>query len=104
MLSHLALAVAIQVFTVWLLRSWFAGAFAASAWSISREVTQAEYRWIEWFGEGRRANMSWWGSTDPRVWHLDAMLDWVVPCVAVFAVATIMTERRRPKSNSHHSA
>ena len=61
MLSHIALALAIQVFTVWLLRSWLSGAFAASAWAISREITQAEYRWIERFGEGRRANMSWWG-------------------------------------------
>ena len=101
MLSHIALALAIQVFTVWLLRSWLSGAFAASAWAISREITQAEYRWIERFGEGRRANMSWWGGTDPRAWHHDAMLDWLVPCLLVFTVATFMTSRRKPKTTSH---
>lgn len=100
MLSHVALALAIQVLTVCILRSWFARAFAASAWAISREITQAEYRWIEWFGDGRRANMSWWDGFDPRVWHLDAMLDWIAPCLLVFALAVLMSCRLKPKNSS----
>jgi len=77
-------------------RSWAGGAAAASAWAVSRELTQAEYRWIEQFGAGRRANMPWWGGFDPRVWHkLDPWLDWAVPTVAVIAIAVIVRSSAR---------
>lgn len=33
------------------------GWFAAAAVCIMREITQQEYRWIEAFGKGKRANM-----------------------------------------------
>ena len=71
-----------------LFKSWTVGAFAAAAWAIAREITQAEYRWIERFGSGRRANMPWWGGLDPKVWtETDPWLDWLVPCMAVTLVA-----------------
>ena len=80
--------------------NWKLGAAAAIAWAISREVTQAEYRWIEQFGEGRRANMPWWGGLDPQVWQtLDPWLDWTLPSAAVLVVA-VVTHRHsvRPRS------
>ena len=99
MIGHIALAVLIQLIVVALWRSWGAGAFAASAWAIAREVTQAEYRWIERFGGGRRANMPWWGGFDPQVWHGDALLDWVAPLVAVTALALLARRLfKRPQS------
>lgn len=54
----------IQLLVALILRSWGSDAAAASAWVISREITQAEYRWIEQFGGGLRANLPWWGGFD----------------------------------------
>ena len=88
MIGHLLLSVLIQLLVVWRWRSWGAGAVAGSAWAIAREITQAEYRWIERFGGGLRANMPWWGGLDLRVWgHLDPWIDWIVPVLAVSAIA-----------------
>ena len=56
----------------------------ACVWWIGREHTQAEYRWIESYGRGLRANMPWWGGFDPRVWNkLDPWLDMMLPALAV---------------------
>jgi hypothetical protein len=83
-----ALALGIQAIVDRLTRSHWAGACAAIAWAVAREVTQAEYRWIERFGGGLRANMPWWGGLDGRVWaKADPWLDWLAPAVAVIAVA-----------------
>ena len=89
MVEHILVAILIQLALALALRSWASGAAAACAWSISRELTQAEYRWIEHYGEGLRANMPWWGGFDPRVWHLDASLDWIVPSATVVAIALL---------------
>jgi hypothetical protein len=89
MVEHLVLAFLIQLLVRLLLGSWSAGALAACAWAISREITQAEYRWIELYGSGLRANMPWWGGLDLRVWgRPDPWLDWILPSVAVWAVAS----------------
>lgn len=53
---------------------------------IGREHAQAEYRWIESFGYGKRRNMPWWGGFDYRVWNAGSLLDWVMP-ILVFFVA-----------------
>lgn len=67
--------------------NWWAGAAFGAAFFVGREVTQAEYRWIETFGQGRRANMPWWGPFDRRVWtKADQWMDWVAPVLAVIAV------------------
>jgi hypothetical protein len=98
MLAHLLIALLLQLAVVLLLRNWWAGAFAAASWAISREITQAEYRWIELFGAGRRANMPWWGGFDLSVWQRpDPWLDWLLPCLVVTAVALaarMLTARR----------
>jgi len=94
MIAHILLALSIQAAIFVILRSWFAGAAAACAWAISREITQAEYRWIEQFGAGRRVNMPWWGGLDPKVWqNPDPWLDWIVPCAAVILVAALARKR-----------
>jgi hypothetical protein len=74
-----------------------AGAVAASAWAISREITQAEYRWIELYGNHRRANMPWWGGLDMRVWQkVDPWLDWLLPTLMVVAIAIWFRKKPRP--------
>ena len=96
MIEHILLALALQLAVAVALRSWSAGAAAACAWAIAREITQAEYRWIEQFGSGLRANMPWWGGLDLRVWQsLDPWLDWVAPSAVVIAVAAIANFRKR---------
>ena len=98
MLAHLALALAIQLLVVAVTRSWWGGAIAGAGWAISREITQAEYRWIERFGGGLRANMPWWGGFDLRVWQrVDPWLDWIVPLVVTFAVAIAVRAADRYK-------
>lgn len=46
----------------------FFASLLATSFFIGRELTQAEYKWIERYGNGRRANMPWWGALDHRVW------------------------------------
>lgn len=94
-LGHVALALAIQGIVDRLTRSRAAGAAVAIAWFVAREITQAEYRWIERFGHGLRANMPWWGGFDLRVWdHADPWLDWLLPTIVVISVA--IWRSRRP--------
>lgn len=96
MIQHIILAILVQCAVVLPLRSWAAGAAAACAWSIAREITQAEYRWIEQFGGGLRANMPWWGGLDPVVWQrVDPWLDWIVPSSVVISIAFAMKMRSR---------
>lgn len=91
MVAHIFLAFIIQFAFAHVSRSWMAGAGAASIWVISREVTQAEYRWIERYGEGLRSNMPWWGGLDPGVWEkVDPWLDWIAPTLLVFATAYVV--------------
>ena len=47
-----------------------AGACFGVALLIGREHAQAEYRWIERYGNGKRANLPLWGGFDRRVWDL----------------------------------
>jgi hypothetical protein len=96
MAGHVAIAVLIQLLVVLALRSWGGGAAAGGAWSISREITQAEYRWIEHYGGGLRANIPWWGGFDMRVWnHADPWLDWIVPSATVIAIAALAYRLKR---------
>lgn len=93
-LGHLALAILTQWLVARLCNNWLAGAAAASAWAISREITQAEYRWIEAYGSGLRANMPWWGGLDPRVWQrMDPWLDWLAPTALVVVIALLARPR-----------
>jgi hypothetical protein len=37
---------------------------------IGREIAQSEYRWIEQYGNGKRANMKWYAPLDLRLWDI----------------------------------
>ncbi|BBC71546.1 conserved hypothetical protein [Altererythrobacter sp. B11] len=90
--EHMLLALAVQAAVGLLTRNWWAGAALASAYFIGREVAQAEYRWIELYGHGLRANMPWWGPFDLRVWtKLDQWLDWIGPVLATCGTARFMS-------------
>src|SRR5690348_10371922 len=98
-LGHIILALAMQAVVARLCRSWLAAALAASLWAMSPELTQAEYRWIERFGGGLRANMPWWGALDPRVWgNLDPWLDWSAPTMVTVTIAAAFHWKRRAEN------
>ena len=40
------------------------------AYFLGREIAQAEYRWIEHYGKGLRANMPWYAPLDLRLWDV----------------------------------
>lgn len=99
--EHALWALAIQIVIGLATRNWWAGAALASGYFIGRELTQAEYRWIEHFGEGLRANMPWWGAFDPRVWtKADQLADWIGPVAANLSLAIIMQRRKARRALS----
>jgi hypothetical protein len=101
MISHIVLAILIQLLVRILSGSWITGTVAVFAWFFSREIAQAEYRWIEHFGAGLRANMPWWGGFDPRVWrYADPWLDWIVPSLVSSAIAIIAHRRAKAAISS----
>lgn len=81
-LQHAAVALATQVFTGVVLNDWLLGAAFGIALFLGREHAQAEYRWIEKYGQGKRANMPQWGGFDYRVWNVSSLLDFVSPVIA----------------------
>lgn len=90
-LAHPLLAVVIQL-AIWVVTgSLWAGAIAASLGYLFREMTQAEYRWIEHHGSGLRANMPWWAPFDLREWSSKDWTDWLGPLVATSLVAAVMS-------------
>jgi hypothetical protein len=101
MIDHILLAILIQLVVRFISGSWISGAAAACAWFLSREIAQAEYRWIEHFGAGLRANMPWWGGFDPQVWQrADPWLDWFVPSLATVGIALVAQRRGRAATSS----
>ncbi|MBF7977347.1 hypothetical protein I0C88_22810, partial [Escherichia coli] len=53
-LLHALCAVAAQILVGLFTGNWAYGAIAGCTFFIAREHTQAEYRWIEMFGHGKR--------------------------------------------------
>jgi hypothetical protein len=81
----------IQLLVAVLTAGWWIGAAAAAGLFVGREFTQAEYRWIERFGGGRRANTPWWGGFDRRLWDRHSLAGWIVPLTAVAAIAALQS-------------
>lgn len=81
-MTHAAITLAVQLAGWALLGAWWPGAMVAAGY-IGREHAQAEYRWIERFGGGKRANMPWWGGFDPKVWSFKSLTDWLLPVAVV---------------------
>ena len=89
-ISHAIAAVALQCAIGLVFGMWGVGGALGCIWFIAREHTQAEYRWIAEFGNGKRANMPWCGGFDTRVWDRASQLDCLVPavtCAAVYLIA-----------------
>ena len=96
LIEHSLVALGIQALVGWLTKNWWAAAALPSGYFIGREVAQAEYRWIENFGDGLRANMPWHAVFDPRVWETsDQIADWLGPVTACIAVALIASHYRK---------
>jgi len=70
--------------------SWWAGALLAAGFYLGREYAQAEYRVIEKFYDGKRANMPWYGGFERRGWDVKSILDFVLPIVATTIVLIIV--------------
>lgn len=104
--EHILIALGIQALVGWVTRNWWAAAALPSGYFIGREVAQAEYRWIENFGDGLRANMPWHAVFDPRVWEThDQIADWLGPVTACIAVALIAERNRnRPVAGTRGGA
>ena len=81
-LLHAAFSLGIQALVGLLTGNWWLGGLLACTWWIAREHTQAEYRWIEKYGQGKRANMPDWAGFDYRVWNVPSLLDFIAPVVA----------------------
>jgi hypothetical protein len=67
-----------------------AGALLGVGFFAGREHSQAEYRSIQQFYDGKRANMPDWAGFMSRVWSKDSILDLMFPIVAVTVVLVIL--------------
>ena len=85
-LLHAVCAMTIQMLIGTLTGNWIYGAIIGCTFFIAREHTQAEYRWIEQYGKGKRINMPWWGGFNFRVWNIDSLLDFVIPILCCFVL------------------
>jgi hypothetical protein len=86
--QHTLIALTVQAAIGLATGNWWIGAALMSGVFISREHAQAEYKWIEHYGQGRRANLPWWGWADPRVWDVHSWFwNLTLPVVAVVVVA-----------------
>jgi len=100
LIEHALVALVIQAIVGLTTRNWWAGAALACGYFIGREVSQAEYRWIEQFGQGLRANMPLWGVFDARVWdNADRWADWIGPILVTVPVAFVMGRRGERRLN-----
>jgi len=71
--------------------SWWAGALLAAGFYLGREHAQAEYRVIQKFYDGKRANMPWYGGFESRAWNVKSILDFVLPIAATTIVLYLST-------------
>lgn len=88
-ITHPLGSLALQI-TLGLLTGNYWYGVASSLMFVGRESAQAEYRWIERYGFGRRANMPWWGRFDRRVWDVHSMTDWLLPIIFTTVVAVLV--------------
>lgn len=96
LLDHALATLCLQVIIGLTTRNWWLGAVIACSYFTGREFAQAEYRWIEQFGEGLRANAPWWAAVDPQVWtSADQYADVLGPIFAGGSLHLIVRRRKR---------
>ena len=89
--QHTLIALTVQAAIGLATGNWWAGAALMSGVLMGREHAQAEYKWIEHYGQGRRANLPWWGWADPRVWDVHSWFwNLSLPIAAVLLMAGVM--------------
>ena len=74
-----------------LLGNIIAGAAFGAALFIGREHAQAEYRWIDTLGHGRRDLLPWYGGFSLSAWGWSSLFDWLVPAVVVACLAVLVS-------------
>jgi hypothetical protein len=99
MLAHIPIAIGIQL-ACWLIGRrlgaptragiWI-GCSAGSAVCIMREITQQEYRWIEAYGHGLRANMPGYEGLKFWDWNAHSIQETVVAIGAATIVAAVVS-------------
>lgn len=89
--EHPAYALLFMAIVGLLTGNWLAGAMLGIGFFLGREHAQAEYRVIQKFYEGKRANMPWYGGFEPRGWDLKSILDFVLPIVATMVAVVIIS-------------
>lgn len=82
--EHAGFALAMQIAIGLLTGNWWAGAAFGAAFFVGREHAQAEAKVGNW------AKYPEFECFAPRYWSLDAILDFVVPALAVTATALIL--------------
>lgn len=80
-LEHPAYALLFMAIIGLLTGNWLAGACFGSAFFVGREHAQAEYRVIQKYYDGKRANMPWNGGFEIRAWDLKSILDFGLPII-----------------------
>ncbi|HEY0269621.1 MAG TPA: hypothetical protein VGC10_01360 [Sphingomonas sp.] len=102
MLVHIPIAIAVQLIC-WAIghalaaprrASLWIGCWAGSAVCVMREVTQAEYRWIDAYGHGLRANMPPLAGWAVWQWNRHSIDETWVAILASAAFAAALTWRR----------
>jgi hypothetical protein len=88
-MTHILPALAIQLLLSPF--SWWAGALLAAGFYLGREHAQAEYRVIQTYYGGKRANMPWYGGFERRGWDRKSILDFVLPIVATMVAVVIIS-------------
>lgn len=89
-LEHSAYALLFMAIIGLLTGNWFASACFGSAFFVGREHAQAEYRVIQTYYDGKRANMPWYGGFERRAWDVKSILDFVLPIAATAIVLVII--------------
>lgn len=96
-LAHVPVALAVQLLC-WALghrlsaprrASLWMGCFAGAAVCVMREITQHEYRWIEAFGHGLRANMPFYEGLKFWDWNRHSIEETIAAIAAVVLVAMV---------------
>jgi len=88
--THLVQALILQLILFFIFNDLWIGVFSSSAFFAGREIAQAEYRWIQQYGNGKRSNLPWWGFLDYRVWPISSwFFDLLLPIIGVVGVAVL---------------
>lgn len=91
-IEHTLYALGMQAVIGLLTGDWWAGAALGAGFFLGREHSQAEERYIAAHG-GKRyetpMRAEWAVLVERRWWDIDSLLDWVMPAIAVVAVALI---------------